>query len=127
MIWPIFINHREAFHRDNLILDPSCFEPSSSGPRWIDIDNCVWKGPEDLLDKTPLHSVSEYRTNRRIARLFHGDILEIQNADWKDYKRALSKLRADANPLWNLADRAQRLYRLFLESRISDQDWDSIR
>ncbi|RFU34079.1 hypothetical protein B7463_g2224, partial [Scytalidium lignicola] len=75
----------EAFHRENLILDPSCFQPNSTGPRWIDIDSCVWKGPQDILDKTPLYSVSEYRTNRRIARLFHEEILEIQNADWNDY------------------------------------------
>lgn len=124
---PKLITYREAFHREDLILDPSCFQPSSSGPRWIDIDSCVWKGPQDVLDKTPLYSLSEYRTNRKIARLFHGEILEIQNADWNDYKRTLSKLRTDPNPLWDVADRAQRLYRLFSESRISDGDWDSIR
>lgn len=121
------IAHREAFHQQNLILDPSCFDPSSTGPRWIDIDSCVWEGPQDILDKTPLHSLSEYRTNQKIVRLFHKEILEIQNADWNDYKRTLSKLRADPSPLWNVADRAQSLYRLFSESQIIDRDWDSIR
>ncbi|KFZ02938.1 hypothetical protein V502_11372 [Pseudogymnoascus sp. VKM F-4520 (FW-2644)] len=117
----------EAFELENLILDPSCFQQSSTGPIWIDTESCVWEGPQDLLDKTPLYPLREYQNNPKIARLFHEEILKIQNADWTDYKRALSKLKVDPNPLWDVAGRAQSLYRLFSESRIIDTDWDLIR
>ncbi|OBT74408.1 hypothetical protein VF21_06830 [Pseudogymnoascus sp. 05NY08] len=115
-----------TFDIEYLILDPSCFQPSSTGLRWIDTQSCVWEGPQDLLDKAPLFPLREYQSNPKIVRLFH-QILEIQNADWTDYLRALSKLKINPNPLWDVASRSQSLYRLFSESPKIDTDWDLIR
>src|ERR1039457_5550263 len=107
------------------MLDPRSFASSSTGPRWIGVDNCVWEGPVDLLDKTPLASISEYRTNQQIVQLFH-NILDIRDANWTDYIRTLSKLKANPNASVNIAERVLGLYRLFLKSNISDMDWDLI-
>jgi hypothetical protein len=92
------------------------------------MSDCVWKGPQDILDKIPLHSAPEYRDNRKIARLFHTRILEIVNADWTDYQRTLIKLKQNPDPTWNNThDRAQKLYTLLFNSRLSDGNWSSIR
>ncbi|EPE32824.1 ATPase of HSP90 chaperone/DNA topoisomerase II/histidine kinase [Glarea lozoyensis ATCC 20868] len=117
----------EAFYRENLILDPACLQPDSNAPRWIDIDDCVWKGPEDLLDKTPLYSASEYRNSPQINRLFHQRILKIKDADWKDYQRTLIKIKTNPEPSWDATDRAQRLYTLLAETRLNDETWSAIR
>jgi hypothetical protein len=108
-----------------MVLDPACLQPGSLGPIWIDIDDCVWKGPEDLLDKIPLHSAPEYRNSPHIKRLFHQRILKIKDADWKDYGRTL--IKKDPEPSWNATDRAQRLYLLFAETRLSDENCTAIR
>jgi hypothetical protein len=120
----LFIVDREAFDADDLILHPRSFEPTSRGPSWLGIDSCIWKGPENLLDETPLAIVSLYRANRKIAQLFHS-ILGIQNADFGHYERALSKLKA--KPTVDIAERVSKLYKLFAGTHTGEKEWDTVR
>jgi hypothetical protein len=67
-----------------LILDPCSFQENASGPTWIDIQSCAWRGPVDLLAKKPLAEVPEYRNNRKLSKFFR-EILDIEDTTWRDY------------------------------------------
>lgn len=57
----------ESFNNNKLVLDPRTF---ASTPLWVDLRQCIWKGPPNLLDVQALSSVPEYRNNDAITRLF---------------------------------------------------------
>jgi hypothetical protein len=88
--------------------------PNASTPIWLEIDRCVWQGPEDLLDKQPLAAVPQYRDNLKLARFFH-HTLDIRNANWEDYLTALTDLRDGSNPTQDIHEKVSRLYALLSE------------
>jgi hypothetical protein len=92
------------------------------------MSDCVWKGPQNILDKIPLYPLPEYQDNQKIARLFSKRILKIANADWTDYQRTLIKLKQSPDPSWNNTyDRAAQLYTLLSSSRLNDGNWTNIQ
>ncbi|CZR67410.1 uncharacterized protein PAC_17309 [Phialocephala subalpina] len=115
----------ETFHRDSLILHPRAFQSGSTTASWLDAQSCVWRGPENLLDKTSLATVALYRSNRKVERLFR-EILGIKNANWCDYRDMLLQFRRSQTTPPDLWDKILRLYKLLSESRISDEDWGSL-
>jgi hypothetical protein len=109
---------------EDLVLDPCSFLPGASGPTWTDINNCVWEGPENLLDKKVLAVVPQYCNNQKVARLFRL-ILDIQNANWEDYMRVLSTLKQNSGPSQEVVAKTSGLYRLL--SEVTDgRDRDAI-
>lgn len=118
-------NDRETFHRDSLILHPSAFRPSSTSASWLDAQSCVWRGPENVLDKIPLALVASYRNNRKVEQLFR-EVLGIQNANWGDYRDMLLKFRVGQTSPPDLWDKILQLYKLLRDCRISDENWVSL-
>ena len=117
--------YRETFYRESLILHPSAFEPSSTSDSWLDAQSCVWRGPDNLLDKIPLAPVTSYRNNRKVEQLFR-EILGIKNANWCDYRDMLLQFRRRQTSPPDLWNKIVRLYELLRDSRISDEDWASL-
>lgn len=117
---------REQLDTKYLILDPWAFQPSASSPRWTDIESCVWHGPVNLLNKKPLASVPQYRGNKTLNRFFR-HILGIEDANWNDYHQMLLKLRHASGSSEDISDKVLRLYHLFSEDAISNEDWAEIR
>jgi hypothetical protein len=109
-----------------LILDPCSFQENASGPTWIDIQSCAWRGPIDLLAKKPLAEVPEYRNNRKLSRFFC-EILDIEDTTWRDYLEMVSNLRGPAGSSPNLSEKVLRLYRLLLSDGRSTPNWTQIR
>lgn len=110
-----------------LILDPCSFQENASGPTWIDIQSCAWRGPVDLLVKKPLAEVPEYRNNRKLAKFFR-EILDIEDTTWIDYLEMVSNLRRltrRSSP--NLSEKVLRLYHLLLDDGRSTPNWTHIR
>jgi hypothetical protein len=119
-------NDRETFHRDSLILHPRAFRSTSTTASWLDTQSCVWHGPENLLDQTPLATVALYRNNRKVRRLFC-DILGIKNAGWQDYRDMLIKFRRSQTPPADMQDKILGLYGLLHRDReMSDEDWGTL-
>jgi hypothetical protein len=73
-----------------------------------------------------LASVPQYRDNQKLIRFFR-EILDVEDANWKDYLEMLLKLRRGSNPPEDISDKVSRLYHLFSEVAISTQDWAEIR
>ena len=109
-----------------LILDPCSFQENASGPTWIDIQSCAWRGPVDLLAKKPLAEVPEYQNNRKLSRFFR-EILDIEDTTWRDYLEMVSNLRRLTRSSPNLSEKALRLYRLLLSDGRSTPNWTQIR
>lgn len=109
-----------------LILDPCSFQENASGPTWIDIQSCAWRGPVDLLAKKPLAEVPEYRNNRKLSKLFR-EILDIEDTTWRDYLEMVSNLRRLTRSSPNLSEKALRLYHLLLSDGRSTPNWTQIR
>lgn len=80
----------------------------------MDIESCVWQGPENLLDKQPLAVASQYRDNEKLAQFFHRT-LDIRNANWEDYLRVLSNISNGSNPVQDTPEKVSRLYELLSE------------
>jgi hypothetical protein len=117
---------RDAFSLDNLILHPRSFQPSSTALTWLNAESCVWRGPEGLLDKTPLASALAYRNNEKLKLLFCG-VLGIKNANWHDYMEALLRFRNIQNSPHDLGNKLQELYDLLSKCRLSEEEWRSIK
>lgn len=115
-----------TIEQEELILDPSSFEIGAAGPTWIDIEGCVWHGPTNLLDQTPLASVSQYRSNPKLVHFFTR-VLGIKDANWNDYLAILSKLRVDPSPSDGLPNKIWRLYELLSNAAIGEEGWTEIR
>lgn len=109
-----------------LILDPCSFQENASGPTWIDIQSCAWRGPVDLLAKKPLAEVPEYRNNRKLSKFFR-EILDIEDTTWRDYLEMVSNLRRLTRWPPNLSEKALRLYHLLLSDGRSTPNWTQIR
>jgi hypothetical protein len=109
-----------------LILDPCSFQENASGPTWIDIQSCAWRGPVDLLAKKPLAEVPEYRNNRKLSKFFR-EILDIEDTTWRDYLEMVSNLRRLTRWPPNLSEKALRLYQLLLSDGRSTPNWTQIR
>lgn len=109
-----------------LILDPCSFQENASGPTWIDIQSCAWRGPVDLLAKKPLAEVPDYRNNRKLSRFFR-EILDIEDTTWRDYLEMVSNLRRLTRTSPNLSEKALRLYQLLLSDGRSTPNWTQIR
>jgi hypothetical protein len=109
-----------------LILDPCSFQENASGPTWIDIQSCAWRGPVDLLAKKPLAEVPEYRNNRKLSKFFR-EILNIGDTTWIDYLEMVSRLRRLRRPSPNLFGKTLRLYQLLLSDGRSTPNWPQIR
>ncbi|KAE8447535.1 hypothetical protein EG329_010665 [Mollisiaceae sp. DMI_Dod_QoI] len=118
----------EMFHLKNLILHPSAFQSNSTIASWLSAEDCFWRGPENLLDKTPLASVISYRNNRKLVRFFT-EVLGIRNTNWHDYIHAILAFRRSQISLPDLSHKILQLYQLISlsESRMSEEDWESIR
>lgn len=85
----------------------------------------MWRGPENLIDKTPLASVAVYRNNPGLERLFC-EILGIGNANWNDYMDTLLRLRREQQPTPELNRKTKELYQLLSQARLTDEDWESV-
>ena len=109
-----------------LILDPCSFQDNASGPTWIDIQSCAWRGPVDLLAKKPLAEVPEYGNNPKLSKFFR-EILGIEDTTWIDYLEMVSNLRRLTRSSPNLPEQALRLYRLLLSDGRSTPNWTQIR
>ena len=109
-----------------LILDPCSFQETASGPTWIDIQSCAWRGPIDLLAKRPLAEVPEYRNNRKLSKFFR-KILDIKDTTWRDYLEMVSNLRKLTRSPPDLSQKAFRLYHLLLSDGRSTPDWTQVR
>ncbi|KAH6672240.1 hypothetical protein B0J14DRAFT_69385 [Halenospora varia] len=105
---------QQVIDESYLILDPCSFQSSAAGPSWIDIESCVWQGPENLLDKQPLAVASQYRDNEKLAHFFHRT-LDIRNANWEDYLRVLSNIKNGSNLVQDTPEKVSRLYELLSE------------
>ena len=106
-------------------MHPRTFRRSETAASWLDLQDAVWRGPENLIDKTPLASVAAYRNNEGLERLFCV-ILGIRNANWNDYMDMILKLRRDQLPPPDLARKIEELYQLLSQARLADEDWESI-
>jgi hypothetical protein len=122
----LLTRYSEQLDTLELILDPCSFQENASGPTWIDIQSCAWRGPVDLLAKKPLAEVLEYRNNRKLSRFFR-EILDIQDVTWRDYLEMLSKLRRLTRSSPNLSEKVLRLYQLLLSDGSSTLDWPQLR
>lgn len=107
-------------------MDPSSFQKTASGPTWIEIQSCAWRGPVDLLEKKPLAEVPEYRTNQKLSKFFC-EILGIEDTTWIDYLEMISNLRRQTESSPNLPQKILTLYRLLLNDGRSTPDWTHIR
>ena len=116
----------EMIDTRELILDPCSFQDNASGPTWIDIQSCAWRGPVDLLAKKPLAEVPEYRNNPKLSKFFR-EILDIEDTTWIDYLEMVSNLRRLTRSSPNLPEQALRLYRLLLSDGRSTPNWTQIR
>jgi hypothetical protein len=121
----ILTKYSETFQRDGLILHPSVFRSESTRPQWVDVQSCLWRGPANLLEKTPLAAVTLYQNDTKIRRLFC-EILSIKNAAWHDYLEMLVKLRRRQLIPLNLPDKVLQLYNLISQSNLSDEEWGSL-
>lgn len=82
---------------------------------------CLWRGPENLLDKIPLTNAASYRNNIKMRKLFN-DILGIRNANWTDYKDTLLQFKTRETVPPDTERKIFKLYELLLSSRMSDED-----
>jgi hypothetical protein len=105
-------------------LHPTAFQSSSTAATWLNAQSCVWRGPENVLDKTPLAAVLLYRNNKKLTAFF--EILGISNANWHDYMDMLLKFRKMQRPPPDLFDKLQQLYELLSKSRLSGEEWESV-
>jgi hypothetical protein len=117
---------RDEFFEQNLILHPCSFSLGASGPTWIDIESCFWGGPMDLLDKTPLASIPQYKNNKILERFFCR-FLDVEDANWKDYLNMLVKLRGASNPQEDLSGKILGLYQHISRVPIAREAWTQIR
>jgi hypothetical protein len=117
---------RDEFFEQNLILHPSSFSRSASGPTWIDIESCFWAGRADLLDKTPLASVPQYKNNEVLERFFCR-FLGVEDANWKDYLDLLVKFRGVSTPQEGLFGKVLGLYQHISRVSIAREAWTQIR
>jgi hypothetical protein len=117
---------RDEFFEQNLILHPSSFSRSASGPTWIDIESCFWAGRADLLDKAPLASVPQYKNNEVLERFFCR-FLGVEDANWKDYLNMLVKFRGVSTPQEGLFDKVLGLYQYISRVSIAREAWTQIR
>jgi hypothetical protein len=74
----------------------------------------------------PLASVSQYRDNEILVRFFR-QILGIEDANWRDYRDMLWQLKENSNLFHDSDDKVLRLYQLFSQIRLSNNDWGEIR
>ena len=116
----------EMIDTRELILDPCSFQDNASGPTWIDIQSCAWRGPVDLLAKKPLAEVPEYRNNPKLSKFFR-EILDIEDTTWIDYLEMVSNLRRLTRSSPNLPEKVLRLYHLLLSDGRSTPNWMQIR
>jgi len=119
-------NHRDKFYLDNLILHPRAFHSTSTEATWLDAQDCLWRGPENLLDQTPLASVASYRNNRKLKNFFC-EILDIRNANWHDYVDMLLKFKRSETFVPEMQQKVLELYKLLFVGTIRDEDWSSIK
>jgi hypothetical protein len=82
---------------------------------------CLWRGPENLLDKIPLATVASYRNSTKIRMLFN-DILGIRNANWTDYLDKLLQFRRRETFPPEMERKVLELYELLRSSRMSEED-----
>ncbi|KAF8859481.1 hypothetical protein BDZ45DRAFT_673240 [Acephala macrosclerotiorum] len=111
----------QTFDQNSLILHPRSFLPNSTSAIWLEPQACLWRGPEDLLDKIPLATVASYRNSTKMRMLFN-DILGIRNANWTDYQDTLRQFKRRGTFPPDLERKVLELYELLRASRMSDED-----
>ncbi|CAG8949950.1 hypothetical protein HYFRA_00004281 [Hymenoscyphus fraxineus] len=82
---------------------------------------CLWRGPENLLEKITLATASAYRNSEKIRMLFT-NILSIRNANWTDYHATLLELKRSNIISPNVERKVLDLYKLLSLSILSDED-----
>lgn len=115
------IRDRETFGRIGLILHPKSFLSSSTSASWLKPNECLWRGPENLVEKIPLATIASYRNNAKLRKLFN-DILDIRNANWTDYRDALQQLKGRETFPPDVQKKIVELYELLRSCKMSDED-----
>ncbi|KAH8808653.1 hypothetical protein F5884DRAFT_900865 [Xylogone sp. PMI_703] len=115
----------EVFHQYDLILHPNAFQQTSTAATWLNSQCCVWRGPTNLISKTPLTTVHSYRNNPNLTDFFCR-VLGIQNANWRDYIDMLQKFRSNQVSPPDIFDKIKELYTLLSSSRLTTNEWETI-
>ncbi len=100
--------------------------PNATSAIWLELQNCLWRGPENLLDKVPLATLcASYRNSQKIRILFI-EKLGIRNANWTDYLDALLQFKMSQNFPPDLQGKVLQLYELLRDSILSEEDFLSL-
>ena len=89
---------------------------------WHAPEACLWQAPSFLTIKPVLASCAEYSRNSNVETLFR-HILQVRNADWRDYVDELQNLRKGLDHDVSLV---RQVYE-HLENEVPNDEWNDLR
>ena len=113
--------------RDRYRINDCCqvlANPDTNGPqKWVSADDCVWQSPDFYNLRHSLARHIPYTQNNLLKRLFT-DILDIKDADWRDFVGQLRHMREHNQRPQDPED----IYRSIFDDVKQDKDgWEDIR